>query len=143
MISTDHEYARSLASRVVARLGDAAPPWHLLDIGYSHGVDPETSKFVTSDEPSDHLLLTLGTAKPDDKAVGVYFTVVVPRPNATAATAEQIQDHALELTHGALLPPCPDHHHPLQISLIDGVACWECPQDRKHYVEPVMPDERT
>lgn len=139
MASSDVEFVRALTAHVIARLGDDAPRLRILEIGYSHGLDEESLRHVITDEPSEHITLWLGVGGTDKWPIGATFTLGVPLQDAIAATAEHIQVGALEMSGGALLPPCPGHRHPLQINLIDGVACWECPHDRAHYVEPVFP----
>lgn len=95
---------------------------------------------ILSDEPSEHILVELRVGDPPDLQ-GAYFTVVAPREEAMAATATHIQDHVLEYTNGDPLPPCPEHRHPLQASVVDGVASRVCPTDPAHHVEPILPGD--
>ncbi len=64
----------------------------------------------------------------------------LPEDQAIVATADQIQDHAIEATHGEAVPPCPSHQHPLAARSFNGVASWLCPLDPQHHHEPIMPD---
>lgn len=137
MISSDMDYARALTMHVIARLGPEAPPLRILEMGYNHGIDEATLWFILSDEPSEHITLWLGTGVADEWPVAATFTLGVPLQHAIAATAERSGRGAGD-DRGALLPPCPGHRHPLQVNLVDGVACWGCPHDRAHHVEPVM-----
>ncbi|MFJ8433960.1 hypothetical protein ACIQ9P_21930 [Kitasatospora sp. NPDC094019] len=47
---------------------------------------------------------------------------------ALVLLADRLQDWAIELTHGAALPPCPGHRHPMRAAVIDGAARWCCPR---------------
>ncbi|WP_147275578.1 zf-TFIIB domain-containing protein [Halopolyspora algeriensis] len=89
------------------------------------------------------LSITIGDASSPEYPVGVHFTIGVPLIDAIIATTEQIQEHMLEATRGALLPACPGHQHPLQVAERDEVAIWVCPRDPAHYAEPVLPQDTT
>ncbi|OLT00093.1 hypothetical protein BJF90_07320 [Pseudonocardia sp. CNS-004] len=72
---------------------------------------------------------------------GRYFTTGALKADAVAATADQLQDHAIEATGGAALPARPGHAHPLSARVLDGVAHWVCPQDPPHHWEPILPTD--
>lgn len=93
----------------------------------------------------NNLLLTIGPADRDADVgtVWVYFSADVPREHAVAVMAGQIQDHAIEETHGRALPPCPGHQHPLTNRWVNGVASWVCPRGADHYWEPILPSQNT
>jgi len=129
------EYAREVTHAVLKRLGDPAPAWRVLGVEPSSEPVPAPSAMSTS----QHLLITLGLGVNNSAAVGAYFSLGVPIDQAVAATAGQIQDHAIEATHGAALPPCPGHQHPMNASSIDGVASWVCPLGSDYHVEAIFP----
>ncbi|KGI79755.1 hypothetical protein IL38_21385 [Actinopolyspora erythraea] len=125
---------------MLARLrADGGPAWSVFEI------QPAEDKVPPLRAPGDvkHLSITLGDASSHEDPVGVYFTVGPPLIDAIIATTDQIQEHMLEATQGALLPACPGHQHPLQVAERDGVAMWLCPQAPAHYAEPVLPQGTT
>lgn len=129
------KYAEEVARAVLERLGELAPAWQVLDVE-PHNDPMPTPPGMTS---ARHLRLTLGLSVDDETSVGVYFSLSAPTDQAVVATAEQIQDHAIEATHGAALPPCPGHQHPMSARSVDGVASWTCPLAPEHHVEPILP----
>lgn len=128
------EYAKEVARVVLQRLGDSAPAWQVLEVKPHSDPTPAPGGMT----PSRHLLLTLGLSDDDESQVGVYFSLDVPVDQAVVATAEQIQDHAIEATQGTPLPLCPGHQHPMSPRSVDGVASWICPLASGHYVEPIL-----
>ncbi|HWO67995.1 MAG TPA: hypothetical protein VNO31_48970, partial [Umezawaea sp.] len=104
------EWAREVSEVVLDRLGEHAPPWRVLAVDQDRG--------------PDSLLVTIGRDDRDRAPVRVYLALDVPVDEAVAVTAGQIQDHAIEETSGAALPPCPGHRHPLTATPVDGVASW-------------------
>ncbi|WP_409490500.1 hypothetical protein [Amycolatopsis sp. cmx-11-12] len=126
------DYARQVSQAVLDRLGDLSPPWQVLAVE-EH---VETSAPPPGLTVPNSLLVTIGG---EDGSVQVYFSLDVPVDEATAATAGQIQDHAIEESVGAALPPCPGHRHPLSARSIDGVANWVCPHDATYHREPILP----
>ncbi|GLZ40318.1 hypothetical protein [Actinokineospora sp. NBRC 105648] len=141
---SDIEYVRMVAETVLARLGDQAAEWRLLSVGEApERVSPFPLPKPFGDlPPSRELRATVmwkATAT-GAATVGYYnFSLDVPVPLAVAAMADQIQDHAIEESWGAALPPCPDHQHPLSVTTIDGVVSWACPKDPQHHCEPLLP----
>ncbi|MGM1059338.1 hypothetical protein, partial [Saccharothrix sp. Mg75] len=110
------------------------PPWRVLAVEQHHE-SPEAPPGLAA---PDSLVVTLGRGEGDEAAVRVYFSLDVPPDQAVAATAAQIQDHAIEETGGAPLPPCPGHRHPMSARAVDGRAAWFCPQDAAHHREPIV-----
>lgn len=148
------ERIRSVTQAIVTSLGHRAPRWTVLGIErpasaapgrgdddsvvlnsfYPHGSHP-----VPGPQPQS-MSVTLGPA--DDtgaERVTAYFSLDVPEAQAIVALASQIQDHAIEASWGELLPPCPEHSHPLAPRLADGTAVWECPADPGHYRAALFP----
>ncbi|MFF3670706.1 hypothetical protein [Microtetraspora malaysiensis] len=72
----------------------------------------------------------------DDLYWGVY-PLNVPRPDAIANLASNLQDHMIEATWGQALPACPGHTHPLNPDVIDGEALWLCPAEPGKHREPI------
>ncbi len=103
-------------SVLVSSLPPPPPPCSGLDVGEDLVVE------IESEGPS---------------VIGVYFTTSVTHESACVATAEQVQDHVLELEHGTPRPPCPEHPHPLTPRLVDNVPTWVCPRDPLHCSFPV------
>lgn len=134
-VSDEIDYARDVAEAVLDRLGDLAPPWRVLAV--------ERHRESQASPPGlavpDSLVVTIGRDEGDEAAVRVYFSLDAPREQAVAVTAAQIQDHAIEETGGAALPPCLGHHHPMSARAVDGLAGWVCPQDVAHHREPIVP----
>lgn len=129
-------YVRRLIETTLHRLGPAAAGLRIHDIGLAELLPPPRPGLQTG----QHLRITLGPATgpagPD--TIWAYFTLTMPRDEATVATVEQIQDHVIELAHGPALPGCPDHHHPLQATVLDGTPSWVCPVDPRHHAEPIL-----
>jgi len=123
-MSDEIGWAREVAEGVLGRLGDLAPPWRVLAVDR---------------DGTGSLLVTIGRDDRDRAPVQVYLSLDVPADEAVAITAGQIQDHAIEATSGAPLPPCPGHRHPLTATSVDGVASWACPRDAAHHLEPILP----
>jgi hypothetical protein len=128
-------FAGVVARAVLRRLGDNAPPWHVLSIERHHEVHPPPAGL----SPPNSLLVTIGGADRNAKAIEVYFSLDVPREQAAEAMAGQIQDHVIEETQGRSIPPCPGHGHPLSTGRVDGVASWLCPRGADHHWEPILP----
>ena len=125
------DVARALSDTVLRRLGEPVADWHTLSV---EAVEPVTTPPPGLSYP-DVLLIRIGS---ETSEVGVHYTLGVPDARAIAATTEQIQDHAIEATHGTPLPPCPGHAHPLMVRVIDDVAVWTCPKDPALHREPVF-----
>jgi hypothetical protein len=122
------ERVRAVAQAILNGLGGHAPSWTVLSV---------TEPDVPPGQWSVHtLLVTLGRSP--DETVGAYYSLAVPEPDAIAALASQIQDHAIEATQGDPLPPCPGHPHPLSAHVVDGVAVWECPRDSRTPPNPIV-----
>jgi hypothetical protein len=128
------EFASTLAETVLHRFGEGAPPWRVLAVERYQEFRPAPTGLLAPNS----LLITLGNSNSNDETVGVYFSLDVSRDDAVVATAGQIQDHAIEETHGRALPPCPGHQHPMNPGWIDGVASWICPFGTEHHSEPIM-----
>ncbi|MFD0201279.1 MULTISPECIES: hypothetical protein [Saccharothrix] len=126
------EYVREVARAVLHRLGDPAPRWEVLSVTPHHELHVTPAGLAAPNS----VLVTIGDG---GTTVQVYYSLDVPADLATATTAGQIQDHAIEHTAGAALPPCPGHRHPLAARPLDGVASWTCPQDPAHHTEPIVP----
>lgn len=139
----DLRFAGSLVRRVLDRLGATTPAFHADRPRYYHGFDTDKWEMEFSDEPAEDIRIAIHTDDRSDGVVGAHFSLIAPREEAIVATATHIQDYVLEQTHGEPLPPCPEHHHPLQASVIEGVACWVCPVDPTRYAEPIMPAEES
>lgn len=125
-------HARELASGVLTDLGLSTNGWRVIDVVESEDSVPPPRAGLSA---ATHFLITVGG--PDDNTLQAYFTDEVERPRADVATAEQLQDHAIELLGGAAVPPCPDHPHPLQAQVVDGVPMWVCPLDPGHHRAPL------
>jgi hypothetical protein len=123
-MSDEVRWAREVAEAVLGRLGDLAPPWRVLAVDQGRG--------------STDLLVTIGRDDRDRAPVQVYLSLDAPADEAVAVTAGQIQDHAIEESEGAALPPCPGHRHPLVATSVDGVAHWVCPRVEGHHLEPIL-----
>jgi hypothetical protein len=121
-------YAWALVEATLERLGPAAVGLVVHDI---------TPSWPLSD--AGDLLITFGPADARRRTdlMGVHFSVTAPLADATVVTVGQVQDHVVELTHGAAVPPCPDHRHPLQAVVVAGTASWVCPHDPGHHTEPI------
>jgi hypothetical protein len=119
------ERVRHVAQAILARLGDQAERWSVLDVGWTPPWDAQLS-------------VVAGPASGDGDVVTVYVLTHVPEAMAVAELASQLQDHVIEATWGAPLPPCPGHPHPLAAHVVDGVAVWECPNTPGHYREPIV-----
>jgi hypothetical protein len=130
--------ARSLAEQVIARLGPDAPALHIARVGYDHGFDEERSETVLSDEPSGAVIVEVRADDPAAAPMDAVLTLEAPPEDGVAAVATHSQDHVVEYTRGALLPPCPGHRHPLQAGVVDGVASWVCPEDPAWFHEPIL-----
>jgi hypothetical protein len=127
--------ARDVADEVLSRISiDGGPSWTVLDVIRSE----EVASPPTEEDGVFHLRISLGEGPGEVEAAAVYFTVGVHHEDAVAATANQIQDHAIEATHGTALPVCPGHHHPLQAVVRNGIAQWICPKDPSHHSEPIL-----
>jgi hypothetical protein len=127
--------ARDVANQVLTRLGaDGGPPWVVLEVVRNE----ESAGPPTDPNGVFHLRISLGPKGGGAETAAVYFTAGVPRETAVVATAGQLQDHAIEATHGTALPSCPGHSHPLDASVRDGIAQWVCPKDPAHHSEPVL-----
>jgi hypothetical protein len=129
------EFVGVVAQTVLRRMGEDAPPWQVLRIERHHEVFPAPADL----SPPNSLLVTIGETDRDVKVVQVYFSLDVPREQAIMAMAGQIQDHAIEESHGRPLPPCPGHKHPLTAGYVDGAASWLCPRGAAHHWEPIVP----
>lgn len=127
-------HAAQVARAVLQRLGATAPAWTVLNISHHHEPIPPPPGL----QAGQHLLITLGSGTGDPASVGVYYAMYLPEEQAIVATADQIQDHAIEATHGEAIPPCPDHQHPLAAQSFNGIASWVCPLDPQHHQEPIM-----
>ncbi len=134
-------FAESLTRRVIDRLGEASPPLRMQRARYYHGFDTDAWEMEFSDEPADDIRITVRTDEPADGAVSAHLLLVGSREEAIAALATHIQGFALECARGEPLPPCPGHPHPLDPKVHEGIACWVCPLDPAHYVEPILPAE--
>ena len=148
------EHVRMVAQAILNRLGHHAPQWAVLDVAWApeftlEPPEASTSKLYISYStmpalPSDrksqsHLSVVLGSPREDrEESVTAYYSLNVPTANAIAELASQIQDHAIEISQGSLLPPCPGHNHPLSAHVVEGVAVWECPKAAAHYSEPIV-----
>jgi hypothetical protein len=126
-----HDVANGVLSRIAA---DGGPAWRVLEVVRSEERTPP----YTDSAGVFHLRVTLGESPGGADNVAVYFTAGVPREEAIVATAGQIQDHAIEATHGSALPVCPGHRHPLQATVQDGQARWVCPRDPAYHSEPIV-----
>jgi hypothetical protein len=131
----DADFAQDTAGEVLSRMIiDGGPSWVVLEVvRHEEVTGPPTDPNGVS-----HLRISLGEEADGVEAAAVYFTAGVPRHDAVVATASQIQDHAIEATHGSALPLCPDHHHPLHPGARHGVAYWTCPKDPSHHSEPIL-----
>lgn len=58
--------------------------------------------------------------------------------DAIVQLASDLQDLIVEESHGAAVPPCPGHPHPLSSRAVDGTAVWVCPRDPDHFREPIL-----
>ncbi|QXE33523.1 hypothetical protein KQY30_03685 [Streptomyces sp. GMY02] len=75
----------------------------------------------------------------DGSSTHVLLEDSMTEAEAVALLAEQLQDAVLEHTGGAPVPPCPGHSHPAVAEVVDGVACWTCPQGgRDGRTRPVL-----
>lgn len=134
------EYLHRLVEATLTRLGDAAAGLGVLDIDLAEPSQPPRPGL----QVGQHLRITIGPTGPDSgpvgpDTVGVHFSLTVPREQAVVAVVEQIQDHVIEGAHGAAVPACPGHHHPLQPAVLDAVPSWVCPRDPAHHAEPILP----
>jgi hypothetical protein len=131
----DADFAQDAAGEVLSRMIiDGGPHWVVLEVvRHEEVTSPPTDPSGVS-----HLRISLGEEPGGSETSAVYFTAGVPRQDAVVATASQIQDHAIEATHGSALPLCPGHHHPLGAGVRHGVAYWTCPKDPSHHSEPIL-----
>jgi hypothetical protein len=152
---TSVEDIRLVAQSILDALGRRAPPWRILSVAqvqvpagpstegvtlalfsWHTGRPPGTWK--SSDEPL--VAVTLGAAGSEEPPVTAYYSPWVPHLDAIVELASQIQDHAIEESWGAPLPPCPGHTHPLSPHVSNGDAVWECPRDPEHHRVLIDPD---
>jgi hypothetical protein len=69
------------------------------------------------------------------RAVGARWprTFAVDLDDPTAQVVVEVADRMQELFHeeceawGQARPPCPGHQHPAKAELVEGAACWVCP----------------
>jgi hypothetical protein len=153
--STLFEHVRMVAQAVLDHLGRHAPPWRVISVGWTP--DPqaeqpegdlvialtsryqERSRSLPESAGQSPVSVVLGSQSHGrEESVAAYYTLGVPEADAIAALASQIQDHAMEASWGQPLPPCPDHAHPLEARVIDGVAVWECPRSHEHYRQAIV-----
>ncbi|MQS16576.1 hypothetical protein F7Q99_31405 [Streptomyces kaniharaensis] len=73
-------------------------------------------------EAGVHVTVTL-----DAEWTRVHLPPDLAPADALVLLADRLQDWAIELTHGAALPPCPGHAHPMRAAVVDGAAVWCCP----------------
>lgn len=118
--------ARRLATGVLADLRLAGSGWEVKEVVSADASEPPRSELSRA----GHLRVTISNG---DSTILAHFTVTVPHDDACVATAEQIQDQAIELTSGAALPPCPGHSHPLSPRSVQSVPKWVCPVDLSHF----------
>jgi hypothetical protein len=129
-------YARRLVNATLHRFGPPASGLRVLDISLPDPLPPPRPDL----RPGQDLLIIVGRGAelhgPD--VFGAHFSLSVPLPDAVLATVGQVQDGVIEMTYQPV-PPCPDHQHPLQPALDDGVPSWVCPVDAGHHAEPIGP----
>lgn len=137
-MNTEFDYVERLATVAVSELGDGAPDWEVSGLDYR---DMETGE--VRDKWTPEILVSLYSVSRKYADVEVYFFHAGDQTlaSASAVTVDQIQEHALELTGGALLPPCPGHRHPLVARVVDGVPKWVCMKEReRYYSRDVLPN---
>jgi hypothetical protein len=151
MSDVDLLHVRALAEAVLNRFGYHRDGWRVVSV---YPAEPtasaeDASVALTSQylgPQHDHgsgdanqIAVVVGSSEGDDDSqVTAYYSFDVPEPDAIAEMASQIQDWAIEETHGLALPPCPDHVHPLAPRVVAGVAVWECPAVPEHHREPIV-----
>jgi len=137
---------RSTAQAILDRLSQSVPGWRILSIDspQDRPVDADIALYSVYTGPRPHPLrtppnpirVTVGLS--DEESWSAHFLVGVEWQDATAQLASQIQDHAIEYTQGAAIPPCPVHpQHPLSAKVLSGIACWSCPKNPGFYSEPI------
>jgi hypothetical protein len=134
-VNVEIDYARRLTDNVLAQLGEEAPDWRIATVGYL-----QIDHVTIDSESTNTIRVELESPSKAYSPVSVDFSLNVPLADATRELAGQIQDHAVEATGGASIPPCPGHQHPSMPRLVNGVPQWVCPkQGADHYARGVLP----
>lgn len=134
-MSTEIEFIQRLVQNLLIQLGEQAPDWRIADAGYL-----QIGNVLTADEPTNTIEVALESISGSYSPVVVDFTVDAPFIYAVLELASQVQDHAVEATRGANVPPCPDHTHPATARLDDDVPKWVCLQlGADYYAADILP----
>jgi hypothetical protein len=134
-VNIEIEYVQRLARNALIQLGEGAPDWRIAEIGYV-----QIGDVLTEDEPTNTIRASLESLSGSYSPVDVDFTVDAPFVDATLELATQVQDQAVEATHGASLPPCPGHNHPAAANLVNGVPKWVClTEGADYYAADILP----
>ncbi|WP_028934137.1 hypothetical protein [Pseudonocardia spinosispora] len=133
----DIDFARLLASGIVSQLGEQGPDWEIGSVEHQEDDFSGTGDFSWS--PT--VRVEFRSISGEYESVGVYFVYNgVSLGDSVIATADGIQDHAVEMIPGAALPPCPGHHHPAVARVVDDVPKWVCMKDgAAHFSEDIVP----
>jgi hypothetical protein len=130
-MSSETDYARILANKVLSDLGDGAPDWEVESARYE---DSESENIVFGLTHEPQVLITIRSVSGKYESVAAYFTEDGSSlAHSTAAVADAIQDHAVEEIPGGLFPPCPGHGHPAVADVVAGVPTWVCMTQRERY----------
>jgi hypothetical protein len=83
------------------------------------------------------------SARPPSGKYREFYVAFAPGDSLARATVnavDQIQDRAVELTGGDLLPPCPGHGHPLVATVLGWVPKWVCmTEGAQRYARDILP----
>jgi hypothetical protein len=156
---------RRWAEEILLQLGDpaghtlsvlAAGPEEEFEARGSEAVFESSFQVEWGDEPAAPEPTSESASAPDDEAtgygvevrlgfgeewwVGVRLEASLSEADAVALLADRMQDEVLENTHGAPVPPCPGpgHGHPLTAEVVEGIACWVCPQGDGIAPQPIL-----
>jgi hypothetical protein len=132
----DLEYVKLLVEATLTCMGEAAPDWEVDGLSY-YDLDARDQ----TDKWSEAVYVSLRSPSGKYEEVWVYFTRShLSLAWSTVNSAGAIQDHAVEVTDGEPLPPCPGHAHPLTPTVVDGVPMWVCMQQgAAYYAHDILP----
>lgn len=131
------KYVQFLAETTLSGMGGSAPDWEVDTVSY---YDLDAGE--CTEKWSEAVYLSLRSSSRKYEEVWVYFVNSdLTLAQTTINTVDAIQDHAVEVTDGEPLPPCPGHMHPLVARIVDGVPTWVCMKEGvAHYAREILPN---
>lgn len=120
--------ARALAEGVLRDLRLVESGWHIESLSTTSNSPPPRPGLKSA----AHILIEASSSTTEAR-IQAHFTTTVPHSQACVATAEQIQDQAIEIAHGEPLPRCPEHGHPAVARVLESQPSWVCPKDSTHF----------